>query len=728
MGAKLRTRNPGAKGGVTHGFVVFLLLYFSTTAIEKAAAVNEFEEITAGQADEPLLTVRRAYRPRPSNPHSGREAPDVAGAQYILAGDTPYVFDGVPFRHGIKKKQKKNVEPGQAEADGSPEDGRAGGRCAFFLFAHSLSLRPSVLVKDKDAVEWSELWYYMMRELQRRGEFDTLVLLAPDAHNRQQNGPIRHLRSYAAYLARKVRLVVSSLLDSAAPVSSSERESPGHINDPGQRGTELNSSTSRHNKNARRGEQRGSHHLQSRRSSRRLAAEDLRKNLSRFPRESGRSAANDPVVDVPVTQQLAQPLHQQKMSSRRGHFQHSRRGAVHREGLREQQAALATEKEHTWLSSLADIQCASVDLFWLGKGHGGVAVRLMAALGEDLWEQETAVTEESEILLLHQLLAELNYTSVRLRSVAIVGALNAGLGGRARGEQNRGIEKVLGSWAPSLARLSPNWVFHKLLGAGFVQELLHGDRGRLLCTLAQQEKHSYEVSRRAGSLLTLADNVIFYGQLNEHRRVSAASVLGIWEPVLLNSVGFAKLASSEEHHNHYRYIDVTKSPTNQQHPQTGYSQEHVGIVNSVKYSSTVGFFSDGDAGKPGTQSSRLEKRLLLFDRNVCKVMPRRMLYEATLKLLEIANEQQEPSPFVPLRFARYTDYNTLYVNGKDIRQRGILFFGKKRRNFNMAKWGFMHVAVRMSQPRAVITATDFDRDKAIPSEDWFTYVGERGLF
>lgn len=565
----------------------------------------------------------------------------------------------------------------------------------------------------------------MMRELQRRGEFDTLVLLAPDAHNRQQKGRIRHLRSYAAYLARKIRLVLTSLLDPTTPVPSPDWEAPGQTSGPEQRETKPNTSTPGHNRRAQ--EPKGFRHATSRGNSRRLAGEEFTGNPPWPPHESEPLAESDSADDASIPRQPMQPHQPQRFSFRRDHSQHSRPGVVRGGGLSGQQAAVAKERERAWLLPLRDIRCVSVDLFWLGKGHGGLAVRLLSALGEDLWGQETVADEEGEVWLLHQLLGDLLYKSVRLRSVAIVGALNAGLGGRAHGQQNRGIERILGSWAPTLARLSPNWVFHKLLGAGFVQETLHGDRDRLLCTLAHQEKRSYGLTRRAGSLLALADNVLFYGQLNEHRRVSTASVLGIWEPMLLSSVGVAELASHKEHHNHYRYIDVTKTPTNRQRPGSGYSQEPLKVVNSPEDNPPASAWRDDDTPEVGTETSRLEKRLLLFDRNICKVMPRRMLYEATLKLLEIVNKQQEPDPLAPLRFTRYTDYNSMYVNGNEIRQRGFLFFGKKRRNFTMAKWGFMHAAVRMLQSRAVIKATDFDHDKSIPAEDWFKSGGGRNL-
>ncbi|PFH34478.1 hypothetical protein BESB_065090 [Besnoitia besnoiti] len=751
--------------------------------------VRPQDKTTVEEADQSLPGVRRLYIPRSTNPDVEREAPAIAGAQYIVADDWPYIFDGLladaVWASGAGGSRRSTAEHGEGRPGASrayAESNSNRNKCAFFLWAHSPLLRPTRLVKEKEAVDWSELWYYVFREIQRRGEFDSVILLAPDAHNRYHGGQ-RRLRSYAAWLARKTRLVLSTLLDNGAsrassrPKGTAEAKEGAHMWDD-----DLVT---------------GRTHPRMHMHQRRLAA----RAPSKGPRAPRLEFSVTPEKELSTTSwQGRGKLHSGAVSESR---QEEKRNAAWKEegektGEEESmpQAAAPTATESQWLAPLArgsGPKCDSIDMFLLGKGLGGLALRLMAAPNEDIWTPDPSSAEEQEILQLHALLHHLLLPpstgspptptptpTVRLRSVVTVQSLNAGLGARAEKKRNMFVEFLLRRLR-GFARWLPVDSLNLMLGASFLKVVVHGDKDRLLCTLAQQEKQTYSYQHRMGSLLSLADSVIYYGHLGDKKWLPPASLLGIWDPVLLDSVGVDVVYHNHRHHNHYRFIDVARSPSNAKQAQDGNDRmrgpskpddSRVGAglgassraavpgapAKRTRYSAVVpgALGATLEASKrlrgPGGSRSRegfpdtfdergrrgslfqslytddiearptvpqFEKSLLLFDRSVCKVLPPDKLYETTLQLLELINEHQQPAPFVPLRFGRSTEYKTLYVDGENMQRLGFFYFGKKRTNFAVNKFGLLHAAVRSFQTRAVIEATEFDNDKSIPAEAWF---------
>ncbi|CBZ52306.1 conserved hypothetical protein [Neospora caninum Liverpool] len=713
-------------------------------------SVSELDAVTVEEAEEPTVEPRRLYVPRPSNPDYGREAPKIAGAPLILADDWPYIFDGVAPEAASPASPSSASKDPRAAGETRDETESEPNSCALFVWAHTLSPRPTLLVRDKEPVEWSELWHYFLRELQRRGEFDTLVLLAPDAHNRQDGG-IRRLHTYAAWLARKARLLLARLLVNGAQTPPSDGED-------GKAGP-------------RQGRPAG--------EKKRPAPEPAAAKVPGADAAEGRGTGNPGASTKPATLSVhaAAPAAKADGPKREG-----RRPAVG-EGAETLQATLEaspvppegaskaanrekgeatpedglTAAEREWLSPFTKPtwrRCSEVHLFLLGKGVGGLALRLMAAPSEDLWAPASA-EEEQEMLRFHAFLgshaAGLSRGSagsarVALRSVVTVNTLNAGSAGRPFPRKNPLTEAFLWN-APVAARLTPGSMLSALLGAGFLKELMHGDADRLLCNLAQQEKHTYAHRDRTGSLLSRTDAVLFYGHLDDKARLAPASVLGIWDPVLLDSVGVEVLARSPEEQNHYRFIDVAQSPSNllgvdapgRDAGRRAWTRESDAVLDAPQNTAGGSERAPGGGGRdaadrpsgrrsraaqPWTDHQRpviprFQKSLLVFDRNVCKVLPRKKLYEATLQLLELVNEHQQPAPFVPLRFGRLTNYATLFVQGEKIKRRGAFYLGRRRVNFDVNKWCLLHAAVRSLQTRAAIEATEFDNDKSVPPQDWY---------
>ncbi|KFG61771.1 putative transmembrane protein [Toxoplasma gondii RUB] len=699
-------------------FCVFSLLPLFVIRLSEASSVSPSSFVPVGEQD--AVTVeeaeapreRRRYVPRTSNPDFGREAPAIAGAPFILADDWPYIFDGVA-PDGSASTVERTAR--QEEGETIKGENERENKCAFFVWAHSLSPRPRGIVRDKEPIDWSELWYYYLRELQRRGDFDTLVLLAPDAHNRQDES-ISRLHAYAAWLARKMRLMLSFLLVDGREEAAVERE--------------LNAQTP--------GEKQHSKQLRARATGTLDGAEAVHPRLGRKSEQEAESlweaggeegrAATVAALEVPPEPQGRQPAEQRP----------KREDAAAPEA-----GGGATPAELQWLAPLASRRwrkCSSVDLFLLGKGVGGLALRLLAAPSEELWGEASTEAEEKEILLFHDFLWRHMETvaagraaqrpqrsrkpTVSLRSVVTVNTPHAGVAGRPFARRSSFTEWML-RHAPTMARLASGRMLSLLFGAAFLKELWHGDADRLLCTLAQQEKRAYSQRRRTGSLLALADAVLFYGALDDRVRKSPASVLGIWDPALLDSVGLDFLARHTDDHNHYRFIDVAHSPSN----ALGVQQPKAGDGTQQPREAEEGLQASPRNGGEGRTNAgvhpqrpvipRYHKNLLVYDSNVCKVLPRNKLFETTLQLLELINEHQQPVPFVPLRFGRLTNHAALFVDGDIVRRRGAFYFGKPRVNFDVNKWSLMHAAVRSLQTRAAIEETEFDNDKAIPPEAWF---------
>ncbi|KEP61918.1 UNVERIFIED_CONTAM: hypothetical protein HHA_204300 [Hammondia hammondi] len=700
----------------------------SSASPSSFVSVGEQDAVTVEEAEAPR--ERRRYVPWQSNPDFGREAPAIPGAPFILADDWPYIFDRVaPDASASAVDSPGDQEEGETIKDDSERENK----CAVFVWAHTLSPRPRAIVRDKDPVDWSELWYYYLRELQRRGDFDTLVLLAPDAHNRQDES-ISRLHAYAAWLARKMRLLLPFLLVDGHKEAAPEGE--------------LNAQTPREKQHTKQSRARAAATLDGAEAGhprRGRHSEQEAESLSEAGGEEGR-AATAAALEVPPAPQGRQAAEQQ---STRGDAATPKAG----EG--------ATPAELQWLAPLAGRRwrkCSSVDLFMLGKGIGGLALRLLAAPSEELWGEASTEAEEKEMLLFHDFLwphmeavaagratqrpQQSRKPTVTLRSVVTVNTLHAGVAGRPFARRSSFTEWML-RHTPTMARLASGRMLSLLFGAGFLKELWHGDVDRLLCTLAQQEKHAYSQRRRTGSLLALADAVLFYGALDDRVRSTPASLLGIWDPALLDSVGVDFLARHTDDHNHYRFIDVAHSPSNAlgvQRPKAEDTQQLPEAEEGAQAARRKGGELGTNVGveEAGLQRivpsaavhpqrpviPRYHKSLLVYDPNVCKVLPRNKLFEATLQLLELINEHQRPAPFVPLRFGRLTNYAALFVDGENIRRRGVFYFGKRRVNFDVNKWCLMHAAVRSLQTRAAIEETEFDNDKAIPPHAWFLPTSE----
>ncbi|PHJ17680.1 transmembrane protein [Cystoisospora suis] len=272
--------------------------------------------------------------------------------------------------------------------------------------------------------------------------------------------------------------------------------------------------------------------------------------------------------------------------------------------------------------------------------------------------------------------------TVTLKTVSLIRTPHAGYGSRS--DENVGLEKL--GWTKWALSLVPERFYRSVGNTFYRKELLHLDSDRVLCTLAQEEKQSYSLVKKEGSLISLFHTTLYYSFLDEDYDIPVLSQIGISEGRLPMSESADILRQNPPAQNRFFYIDTN---------QTG--------LNRIDIISSPRFYP------------------LFVDRRACTAVSLSGVYTFTLKILEVRNSRQKPSSFQPIRY--------LALKGEDAYDEKIslnswkyLLFQRKRDKFERQaanRFMYIHEAVRMMQGKeAQRLSFDNDHHPTISSA-WF---------
>lgn len=343
--------------------------------------------------------------------------------------------------------------------------------------------------------------------------------------------------------------------------------------------------------------------------------------------------------------------------------------------------------------------CAKWSVSVEAVGSAGIALRLMFARDSSLWVREP--DDWLHVRLLQQLLLSKHFA---LRVALFHNTPHAGWGSTGAASE-KGFSRFAGLARRAVGAIGPRWLLERVLGFGEAEELLHADRDRLLCRLAQTEKRSGSGSGgdlgRGGTLLAAFETVLFYGHVNEFARHSPQSALGIYFPQLSESAAVRLLSSQPLLQDRYFFVDVQSSP----------------LVRPP----WVHRF-----GSRFLQRHSFRIRQLLHDDALCQLSPRESLSVLTQQLLNVVNDKQHPRQLAPLRYAAFTsqDFYRLPMHSAgalvaltetaDLAESGLVNEG--------AAWvASAHQTVRSLQRRAA-QLRQFARDRLKEVvEGWWTW-------